>query len=133
MSKFVPGLILAVATAFSVPAVSATKSAQKEAATSGDKAEKTEAAIPLDKDAQQKLKEHLRMRNHIVKSVKYPATKESVVSTFKGLKDIKPGDKKWMEETLASRTYDSPDEVMRALGWEVAPADATTAAKNGKN
>ena len=72
------------------------------------------------------------MRNHIVKSVKYPATKESLVATFKGLKDIKPGDKKWFEETLASRTYDSPDDVMKALGWDVSPADATTAAKSGK-
>lgn len=72
------------------------------------------------------------MRDHIVKSVKYPTTKENLVTAFKGLRDIKPGDKKWFEETLPSRTYDTPDEVMKALGWEVAPAEKTTTAKSGK-
>ena len=130
MSKLVLGLMLSAAFFFTVPAVAAAKTARKEQAATADKAET--AAAPLDKDAQQKLKDHLRMRDHIVKSVKYPATKESLVTTFKGLRDVKPGDRKWFEETLPSKTYQTPDEVMKALGWEVAPAGGTTTAKNGK-
>jgi hypothetical protein len=127
MSKLVLGLILGVATAFTMPAVSVAKSAPKAAS-----AEKSEGAAPLDKDAQQKLKEHVRMRNHVVKNVKYPATKESVVTAFKGFKDVKPDDKKWLEETLPSKTYETSDDVVRALGWEVEPAAPPTTAKNGK-
>jgi hypothetical protein len=132
MSKLVLGLILSAATVFSMSAASAAKPARKDQAASADKSETSDTAAPLDKDAQQKLKEHLLMRNHIVKSVKYPASKESLVTTFKGLRDIKSGDKKWFEETLPSRTYQTPDEVMKALGWEVTPASGTTTAKNGK-
>jgi hypothetical protein len=132
MSKLVSGLILAVATAFVMPAVSAAKSAHKDATASAP-AEKAEAAAPLDKDAQQKLKEHLRMRNHIVKGVKYPATKEALVAAFKGFKDVKPDDRKWFEETLPSRSFESSDDVMKALGWDVTPpVEAKTTAKSGK-
>jgi len=81
--------------------------------------------------AQQKLREHVKMRNHITKNVKYPATKEEIVTTFKGLHDIKPDDRKWFEETLPSKTYESPDDVMKALGWEVAPEGTATAAASG--
>jgi hypothetical protein len=131
MSKLVMGLILSVATVFTAPAVSAAKSAPKDQPAIADKAGPSEGAGPLDKEAQQKLKEHLRMREHIAKGVKYPATKESLVTTFKGFRDVKPGDRKWFEETLPSKTYQTPDEVMRALGWQVAPAGGTTT-KNGK-
>jgi hypothetical protein len=31
-------------------------------------ADKAEAAVPLDKDAQQKLKDHLLMRDHIARA-----------------------------------------------------------------
>jgi hypothetical protein len=129
MHKLALGLILTVATALGAPAVSAAKSARKDQTAT---AEKSEAAAPLDKDAQQKLKEHLRMRNHIVKGVKYPATKESLVAAFKGFKDVKPDDRKWFDETLPTRTYETSDDVMKALGWEVAPAAAANPAANGK-
>ena len=125
MSKLALGLILSAASIFTLPAVAAARSVAKDQPAAA-------ATTPSDKETQQKLKEHLRMRDHIVKSVKYPATKESLVTAFKGLRDIKPGDKKWFEETLPSKTYDTPDEVMKALGWEVAPADGTTTAKSGK-
>ena len=130
MSKLALGLMLSAASFFTLPAVTAAKTARKEQPATADKAETT--AAPLDKEAQQKLKDHLRMRDHIVKSVKYPATKDSLVTTFKGLRDIKPGDRKWFEETLPSKTYETPDEVMTALGWQVAPAGKTPTAKNGK-
>src|SRR6185295_10600628 len=129
MSKLALGLILSAACFFTLPAVTAAKSAGKDQPASADKAE---AAVPLDKDAQQKLKDHLLMRDHIRKSVKYPATKDSLVRTFKRLHDIKPGDRKWFEETLPNKTYETPDDVMTALGWEIAPAGKTTAARTGK-
>jgi len=121
MSKLALGLILSVATAFTLPAMTAAKTAETQA-----------TAAPLDKEAQQKLKDHQRMRDHIVKSVKYPVTKDGLVRAFKGLRDIKPDDRKWFEETLPSKTYETPDDVMKALGWEVAPAGKTTASRSGK-
>ena len=130
MSKLALGLIVSAAAFFTLPAVTTAKTARKEQPTSAGKAET--AAVPLDKDAQQKLKDHLRMRDHIAKSVKYPATKDSLVRTFNGLHDIKPDDRKWFEATLPSKTYETPDEVMKALGWEVAPAGKTTTARTGK-
>jgi len=132
MSKLVLGLMLSAAPFFTLQTVSAAKTAPKEQPARLDKAEAPQTGAPLDKDAQQKLKDHLRMRDHILKSVKYPATKDSLVRAFKGLHDIKPGDRKWFEETLPSKTYETPDDVMKALGWEVAPAGKTTAARTGK-
>jgi hypothetical protein len=127
MSKIMLGTILTVAFAFSQPAVGAPK-ASKERAASSDKAQ---AAAPLDKDEQQKLKEHMKMRNH-VKAMKYPATKEELVSAFKGFKDIKTDDRKWFEETLPNKTFNSSEEVMKALGWEVSPDEGTTATTTEK-
>jgi hypothetical protein len=33
---------------------------------------------------------------------------------------------------LPSKTYETPDDVMKALGWEVTPAAKTTAAQTRK-
>ena len=127
MSKFALGLIVSLATAFALPGA---LSARTTSSDSKAEAASTEsAAAPTDKEAQQKLKEHLRLRNHIVKKVKYPATKEAVVASLKSARDVKPDDKKWVEETLSERTYDTSDDVVKALGWEVAPAPT---AKEGK-
>ena len=116
MSKFALGLIVSLATAVAAPGFVSARTASSDA--------KAEAASTDsgDKEAQQKLKEHLRLRNHIVKKVKYPATKESVVASLKNARDIKTDDKKWVEETLSERTYDASDDVIKALGWELAPA-----------
>lgn len=121
MSKLTLGFVVSVATALAMPGALSAKTASTDT-----KAESASASASAssgdDKEAQQKLKEHLRLRNHIVKKVKYPATKESVVSSFKNARDIKTDDKKWVEETLATRTYETSDDVIKALGWEVAPA-----------
>ena len=127
MSKFALGLIVSVAGAFATPGA---LSARTTSSDSKAQAASTESAAgPTDKEAQQKLKEHLKLRNHIVKKVKYPATKEAVVASLKNAKDVKADDKKWVEETLSERTYDTSDDVVKALGWEVAPAPT---AKEGK-
>ena len=82
----------------------------------------------MSKEEQQKVKEHNKLRAEITKQ-KYPASKAEVVSRIKG---VKPDDKKWVEETLADKTYSSADDVVTALGWEVMPAQekGTTAAKS---
>jgi hypothetical protein len=123
MSKFMLGTILTVAFAFSQPAVGAPKAAKDRTATA-DKAQ-AQSAAPLDKEAQQKLKEHMKMRNH-VKAMKYPATKEELVTAFKGFKDVKADDRKWFEETLPSKTFTNAEDVMKSLGWEVTPEEGTT-------
>jgi hypothetical protein len=128
MSKLMLAMFLTVAVGFSTTAIGAPRAAAKASA---DKAEKAQAA-PLDKDAQAKLKEHMKMRNH-VKGVKYPATKEELVTAFKGFKDIKADDRKWFEETLPNKSFDNPDEVMKALGWEVSPDETASTEKRGKN
>ena len=130
MLKLALGLTVMLAAAVAPPSAFA-KSAKNESAAKAEKAEGT-AAAPLDKEAQQKLKEHMRLRNHIVKNVKYPATKEEIVTAFKSVRDVKPDDKKWFEETLPSKTYDSSDDVMKALGWEVTTDQPATAAATGK-
>ena len=128
MSKFVLGLMVSMATAFAMPGALSARTASSSD-TKAEAAATESAAGPADKEAQQKLKEHLRLRNHIVKKVKYPATKESLVASFKNARDIKTDDKKWVEETLSERTYETSDDVVKALGWEVTPAPT---AKEGK-
>ncbi|MDZ4694749.1 MAG: DUF2795 domain-containing protein [Deltaproteobacteria bacterium] len=76
------------------------------------------AARASDSDEQKLLKEHIRLRDHITKRVKYPASKQEVVSACKGKREIKASDAKWVEETLPDRTYNSPVDVEEALGWE---------------
>ena len=134
MSKLALGLILAVASVAALP-VGASAKASKQTTEKADTAEKAQTA-PLSKEDQQKLREHVKMRNHVVKGVKYPATKEELVKEFRTFKDIKADDRKWFEETLPNKTFDSADEVMKALGWEVSPDEGTTAStasdKRGK-
>jgi hypothetical protein len=74
----------------------------------------------MSKDDQAKLAEHNKLRMEI-KKVKYPASKSTIVAHVKG---IKADDKKWFTETLPDKTYESPDDVYSALGWEATPAAA---------
>jgi hypothetical protein len=114
---------LALAVAVALPGVGAL-SAPTATAAGAAASDKT----TLSKEEQQKLKDHNKLRAEINKQ-KYPASKADVVSHIKG---VKPDDKKWVEETLADKTYNSADEVATALGWEVMPAPdkGATAAKS---
>jgi hypothetical protein len=103
--------IAALAVAFAIPTLSAISVATAET----EKVEQS-ATGAISKEDQAKLKEHNKLRAAIGR-VKYPAAKADVVSHVKG---IKPDDKKWFEETLPDRTYDSANDVMAALGWETA-------------
>jgi hypothetical protein len=103
-------MTLALAIGFAVPTLTraSVASAKDTTADEGSKMSKEDAA---------KLKEHNKLRTEITK-VKYPATKTEVVSHVKG---IKADDKKWFEETLPEKTYESANDVMSALGWEAVP------------
>ena len=121
MRNVVLGLTLGLVTALAMPAIAAPKAtrAPKTVKAEGD------AETALGKEERLKLREHMRLREHIVKHVTYPATKQELVSACKGMHEMKTDDKKWFEETLADKTYNSADEVMKALGWEVTPPEKT--------
>jgi hypothetical protein len=118
-------MTLALAIGFAVPtlaniSVAGAKEASED--TSG-------GSKGLSKEEAAKLKEHNKLRAEITR-VKYPASKNEVVSHVKG---IKADDKKWFEETLPEKTYASAGEVMTALGWEVTPPSEEKAkTKSGK-
>jgi len=120
MRNILGGWTLALAVAVALPGIGAFSAPTASAATDSDKT--------MSKEEQMKLKEHNKLRAEINKQ-KYPASKAEVVSRIKG---VKADDKKWVEETLADKTYNSSDEVATALGWEVMPAPdkGATAAKS---
>lgn len=53
--------------------------------------------------------EHL---NH----VDYPASKQNLVEACNKMSDVPEDDKKWFEENLPDRSYNSADEAREALG-----------------
>jgi hypothetical protein len=119
------GGCLVLAVALAVPTFAGVGVAQ--AKTKAAKASDDSAAggtAGMSKEDQDKLKEHNKLRAEI-KKVKYPAAKGDVVAHVKG---VKADDKKWFEQTLPDRTYNSPDEVFSALGWETATAEGSTGA-----
>jgi hypothetical protein len=103
-------MTLALAIGFAIPTLSTVSMANAKDTTAED-------GSKLSKEDAAKLKEHNKLRNEITR-VKYPATKSEVVSHVKG---IKADDKKWFEETLPEKTYESANDVIVALGWEVTP------------
>jgi hypothetical protein len=103
-------MTLALAIGFAVPTL-AKVSVVSAKDTTADETSK------MSKDDAAKLKEHNKLRTEITR-VKYPATKNEVVSHVKG---VKADDKKWFEDTLPDKTYESATDVMTALGWEVTP------------
>jgi hypothetical protein len=126
MRKLTVGSMLAFTFALALPLLSSSTDAQAKAAKTGDDSTMG-SDKSMSKEDQAKLKEHNKLRAEITK-VKYPATKNEVVTHVKG---IKADDKKWFEETLPDKTFNSSDDVMTALGWETAPA-ADKAAKPTK-
>jgi len=121
MRKLQQGGMFVLALALAVPSFVAVRSAVAKTAASGDEA----GGAPLSKEDQDKLKEHVKLRDQI-KKVKYPAAKATIVSHVKG---IKADDKKWFDQTLPDKTYTSADEVYSALGWPEGTPSSGTAAK----
>jgi hypothetical protein len=132
MRKISTGLTFVLATALAVPILAWIPSVQAKTATaknSDDSDSGSSADKGLSKEDQAKLREHMKLRSEINK-VKYPASKDDIVAHVKG---IKADDKKWFEQTLPDRDYESANEVMSALGWEtVAAGDKPAAKQPGK-
>lgn len=61
---------------------------------------------------------------HLKTHQTYPATKGELVEECQKLSDFSDEDKKWFMENLPEGSYDSADEVMKALGWQKKPGMA---------
>ena len=59
----------------------------------------------------QKAMEHLRTHQT------YPATKAELVAACTNLSDFSEEDKREFENSIPEGTYNSADEVAKALGW----------------
>jgi len=56
--------------------------------------------------------------HHIKEHQEYPATKEEMVAECDNLADFSEEDKKWFTKNLPDGTYNSADEVIKALDLE---------------
>jgi hypothetical protein len=56
-----------------------------------------------------KVGQHLRQHQN------YPATRAQLLASCKGLVDFSAGEKRWFAEHLPQGTYQSADEVLKAL------------------
>ena len=57
--------------------------------------------------------------DHLKNHQSYPATKAQLVAECDNLSDFSADDKKEFMESLPGGTYNSADEVVKALGWQV--------------
>ena len=129
MRRAMTGWTFVLAAALAIPSFAAMKAAEAAKPAKSAKATEEGGGAPapaMSKEEQEKLREHNKLRAEI-KKVKYPAPKSDVVAKIKG---VKADDKKWVEQTLPDKTYNSADDVFTALGWETNPPEgATKAAK----
>ncbi|HET6282908.1 MAG TPA: hypothetical protein VFH73_18245 [Polyangia bacterium] len=56
-----------------------------------------------------------RVEQHLREHQQYPATKAELVASCNNLVDFQADEKKWFAGALPERTYQSADEVMKAL------------------
>ena len=61
------------------------------------------------------------MTDHLKTHITYPATKAQLAAACNGMSDVNPQDKMDFVTKLPDGTYNSADDVMRALGMETAP------------
>lgn len=54
--------------------------------------------------------------SHIENDVKYPASKQALTEACNQMSDVPAEDKKWFEDNLPDKTFNSPEEVKQALG-----------------
>ena len=58
-------------------------------------------------------------KDHLKTHQKYPATKVELVAECNNLSDFSDADKKEFMEKLPEGTYNSAEDVMKALGWQM--------------
>lgn len=55
--------------------------------------------------------------DHLKSHVTYPATRSDLVTACNNLSDFSDEDKKEFENSLPEGTYNTPEDVTKALGW----------------
>lgn len=53
--------------------------------------------------------------NHIKNDVDYPASKQDIMQACSGFSEVSKNERDWFDNTLPDRTYNNPDEVIRAI------------------
>ncbi len=52
---------------------------------------------------------------HVQGHVDFPADKGKIIASCNRMDDVPKEDREWFERTLPDRTYESPDDVIKAL------------------
>ncbi len=55
--------------------------------------------------------------DHLKNHQTYPATKAQLLAECDNLSDFSAEDKQWFTDHLPDATYNSADDVVKALGW----------------
>lgn len=63
------------------------------------------------------MKDVKNTKKHLTEHQNYPASKKELVSECDNLSDFSEEDKKWFVDNLPEGTYNSAEEVIKALGW----------------
>ncbi|MCL5093752.1 MAG: hypothetical protein M1355_01325 [Patescibacteria group bacterium] len=64
-----------------------------------------------------------KVKEHIENHVEYPATAADIKQACNGMSDVPDEDKNWVMNNLPEGTYNSADEVKKALGMEGGEAE----------
>jgi hypothetical protein len=56
-----------------------------------------------------------KLMTHASDHIKYPATRAEIIAACAQTPEFSPGEKKWINENLPEGTYNSPDDVLKAL------------------
>lgn len=55
------------------------------------------------------------VKEHLEKHITYPASKEAIAAACNNMAHLSEDDKNWVKENLPDGTYQTPDEVKRAM------------------
>jgi hypothetical protein len=59
-----------------------------------------------------------RFKMHAAEHIKYPATRAEILAACAQTPEFSAGEKKWIEQNLPEGTYNSQDDVLKALKLE---------------
>lgn len=58
-----------------------------------------------------------KAKEHIANHATYPTTATELKAACEGMSEFSEEDKKWFSDTLPEGSYNSPEDVYKALGW----------------
>lgn len=94
----------------------ATEVTEATPATSGSEAMPSEAPAASDADVMAVAPTADKLKSHAMDHITYPATREQVLAACAQTPEFSAGEKKWISDKLPEGTYNSSDEVLKALG-----------------